>query len=313
MPKKKINFKESLTKIQEIEDTFSTSAVVAFSNMEPEDQAQFEAVWLKLPPGQRQRIVTTMLDLAEDDVKLDFTAVLFFILGDLDPGVRKTAIEGLWEDDSREFLAKLLTLLSDDPDESVREKAALGLSRFAYLAEMNELLPRWIERLHNALLAQAAPENRSISVRRRSLEALGYFGEDERTLRLIEKAYTSDDELLKASAVRAMGRSVNKRWLPEVGKELSSPDPALRYEAATAAGELGFDELVPPIIALVDDEDREVQLAAIWALGQIGGPEAKRYLSQLCDSEDETIVNAATDALAEITYADNPLNVLSNS
>ena len=312
MAKKTPNFNESLNKIQDTEQPFSTSALVAFSNMEPEDQERFETAWNELPLERRRKAVAAMIELAEEDVQLDFGPVLFFMLNDKDVQVRSKAIEGLWEDESREFLAKLLELLANDPEEFVREKAALGLSNFAYLAELGKLKERWIEKLREALLAQAAPENRSVPVRRRSLEALGYFGQDERTLRLIEKAYTSDDELLKASALKAMGRSVNKRWLPEIGKELSNREPALRYEAAAAAGELGSEELVPPIIGLTEDEDREVQLAAIWALGQIGGPEARRKLSELSNNEDEGLVSAAKDALAEITYADNPLNVLSN-
>jgi len=117
---------------------------------------------------------------------------------------------------------------------------------------------------------------------------------------------------MKASALKAMGRSINKRWLPEVGKELTSAEPSLRYEAATAAGEMSADELTQPVIRLCDDTDREVVLAAIWALGQIGGPESSRALKALANSDDEALANAANEALTELAFANNPLNVMNN-
>ncbi len=306
---KKLNFQESLTRIKDTESDFSTGALYALSNMEPENQAKFEAAWPLIEVERRRRVVAAVIELAEDDIELDFNLPYFFMLSDLDPLVRGKAIDGLWEDESRELLAKLLDILAHDPDEFVREKAALGLSRFALLGETGKLKERWTTRLREGLLAVPP---KPLAVARRALEALGYFGQDEIVLKAIERAYTSDDELLKASALKAMGRSVNKRWLPEVGKELSSPDPALRYEAVQAAGEMGSDELLQPVIELTNDRDLEVQLAAIWSLGQIGGPEAQRTLKNVQESDRETLVNAANDALAELTYSANPLNVLGN-
>ncbi len=305
-------FNESLAKIRDVEQPLSALALAALSDMEPEDQASFEATWKDLPLERRRKVVSTMIELAEDDVKLVYNIPFFHMLDDPDAQVRGRAIEGLWEDETRDFLSKLLTMLTNDPDETVREKAALGLSHFAYLAELGKFKGRLVERMREELFAQCTSENSSVYVRRRCIEALGYFGQDDRTLKLIDNAYASDDDLVKQSALKAMGRSVNKRWLPEVGKELSSREPALRYEAATAAGELASEELLQPIIGLVEDEDREVQLAAIWALGQIGGPEANRMLNLLNKSEDETLATAATEALAEIVYSNNPLNVLGN-
>lgn len=307
----KISFTENLAKIKDVEQPFSTAALSALSNMEANDQTAFEAAWPQLPLERQRRIAATLAGLAEDDIELDFAIPFYFMLSDPDAQVRGKAIEGLWEDESREFMSKLLLLLASDPDEGVREKAALGLSRFAYLAELGKIKQNRAARLRESLLEQCRGDFEPIMVSRRALEALGYFGQDEQVLKTIERAYANDDELLRASALKAMGRSINKRWLPEVGKELSSEDPALRYEAATAAGEMGSDELLQPLIALLDDPDREVLMAVIWSLGQIGGPEANRVLKELSTSEEESIATAASDALAEITYASNPLNVLS--
>ncbi len=306
----KINFQESLVKIIDTKQPFSTGALYAFSNMEPEDQARFELAWPAIVPERRRRVVTALVELAEDDIELEFAGVYFFLLKDEDPQVRGRAIDGLWEDESRELLARLLELVAKDPDENVREKAALGLSRFALLAETGKLKERWVTRLRQGLFDRLHSDDASVS--RRALEALGYFSQDDQVIRAIQEGYNSDDELIKASALKAMGRSLNKRWVPEVGKELGSEEPVLRYEAVAAAGEMNADELTQPVIRLCEDPDREVQLAAIWSLGQIGGAESSRTLKAITDSEDEILATAATEALAELAFASNPLNVMGN-
>jgi HEAT repeat protein len=306
----KINFQENLAKITDTKQTFSTGALTALSNMEPENQARFETAWPLVEPDRRRRVATALVELAEDNISLDFTGVFHFLVKDADPQVRGRAIEGLWEDETRDWLNKLLELVAKDPDETVREKAALGLSNFAYLAETNKLTDRLTKKVREGLFEQL--KSKDMGVSRRVLEALGYFGQDEAVIRAIQEAYNSDDELVKASALKAMGRSINKRWLPEVGKELTSPEPALRYEAATAAGEMSADELTQPVILLVEDPDREVVLAAVWALGQIGGQESSRTLKALENGDDETLAAAATEALTELAFASNPLNVVSN-
>ncbi len=307
--KTKLKFGESLARLKESEE-FPISALYAFSNLEPQDQTRFEAEWPSLTVERQRRVVATLAELAEEDVKLDFSTLYFFTLSDPDAQVRGKSIEGLWEDESRELLTKLLTILNDDPDVSVREKAALGISRYAYLAELGKLKERWANRLHETLVTLVTDPRTPMPVFRRCLEALGYFSTDDRVIKLVEKAYDSDDELIKGSALKAMGHSINKRWLPEVGKDLSNAAPLLRYEAVMAAGEMGSDELLQPIINLTGDHDREVQLAAVWSLGQIGGPEASRFLKEIGESDDETMAAAALEALDEITYAANPMNVL---
>jgi HEAT repeat protein len=306
----KINFQESLAKIIDTKQPFSTGALYAFSNLEPENQARFEAAWPRIDVERRRRVVMSLVELAEDDIELEFTSVYFFLLKDQDPKVRGKAIDGLWEDESRELLARLLEMVAKDPDAGVREKVALGLGRFAYLAETGKLKERWATRVRQGLFDRLHSDDSDIS--RRALEALGYFGHDDQVIRAVQEGYNSDDELIKASALKAMGRSINKRWLPEIGKELGSEEPSLRYEAAMAAGEMSADELTQPVIRLVEDEDREVQLAAIWALGQIGGSESSRTLKAVSNGEDEVLANAANEALTELAFASNPLNATNN-
>lgn len=309
----KISFNDTLQMLEDKGQTISNVALQALSNLElePENLAKLEKTWPTLEIERRQKTVAALVELAEEDVQLNFSAVLLMALStDSDPKVRGKAIEGLWEDETIEALNKLVFVLANDSDETVRERAAIGLSRFAYLAEVGKLKERFVQKLRNALFAQLETDQISTTVGRRAIEALGYFGEEEAVIKLIEKAYASDDEFLKSSALKAMGRSVNRRWLPEIGKELSSNLPALRYEAATAAGELATEELLTPLMRLLNDRDQEVKLATIWALGQIGGPEPTRRLKELVSDENEVIVEAANEALAEIAFNKDALNIL---
>jgi hypothetical protein len=307
--KTKVTFEENLAKITDTSKAAPTSALYALSNMTPEHQAQFEAAWKGLEVERRRKIAGSLNDLVEEVVELDFSAVYSFLLQDQDDEVRGKAVEGLWEDESREVLGQLLNLLESDPSSYVREKAATGVGRFVYLAELNRLPQRWIDRIRDTLFAQLA-KNNPVEVERRLVESLGYFNNNEQVTKIIEKAYQSDDDLLKAGALRAMGRNLNPRWLPEIGKELSNSDPLLRFEAATAVGELGSKELLPSLVKLCEDEDREVRQAAIWALGQVGGPEAVRTLKSLLNDRSEAVREAAQEALKEVNFNEQPLNPL---
>jgi len=229
------------------------------------------------------------------------------MLDDDDSEVRASAIEGLWENTSTTLLHQLLRLMRSDPAPQVRAAATISLSRFAYQAELAEIDTRDGQALRDGLLAMINDARQPLEVRRRALESAGYFGSIDEIQRQIELAYTSDEQLLRESALVAMGRSMLERWLPTIGRELTSPSPALRYEAARAAGEMGEDArtLLAKLAPLLNDHDSEVALAAIWALGQVGGDSAKRVLQQVHKSEDETRRQAAADALEELSLGEN--------
>ena len=123
----------------------------------------------------------------------------------------------------------------------------------------------------------------------------------------IELAYAGNEQLLRESALVAMGRSMLARWLPTIGAALGSASPALRYEAARAAGEMAESAraLALPLASLIDDSDSEVALAAIWALGQVGGDFARGALQRARKGRDETRGQAADDALEEMSLDEN--------
>jgi HEAT repeat protein len=298
------------TYIQEIgarEHKLAMRDLKPLSGLDFAEREAFYQAWQAIAPVRRDEIAHAMVELAEDNVDLDFRAALFWMLDDEDAGVRAAALEGLWEDLSGRLMRRLLTLLRDDPAPDVRAGAALALSRFAYQSALGELADAETAVLRAVLVGAALDQGQPLDVRRRALESAGYFADAPEVQREIELSYAGDEQLLRESALVAMGRSMLPRWLPTIGTALSHISPALRYEAARAAGEMAEDAhaLVPRLVPLLDDGDSEVALAAIWALGQIGGEAARRALKRIRKSSDETRSQAASEALEELSLGDS--------
>src|SRR5262245_63356350 len=121
------------------EHTLAMRDLKPLSGLDLAEREVFWPAWQAIAADRRDQIARAMLELAEDNVDLDFGAALFWMLDDEDAGVRVAAIEGLWEDLSGRLMRRLLTLLRDDPVPDVRAGAALALSRFAYQSELGEL------------------------------------------------------------------------------------------------------------------------------------------------------------------------------
>jgi hypothetical protein len=273
------------------------------SGLGRDEHAAFWRAWQALSPTRREEIAHAMVELAEDNVDLDFSEVLFWCLNDDDASVRTHAIEGLWENDSARLMHRLIDLLRADPAPMVRAAAALALSRFAYQASLDELERTDAAAVQQVLLDAIRDPQTPLDVRRRALESAGYFAELDEVQRQIEQAYRSDEQLLRESALVAMGRTLLPRWLPLIERELSNVSPALRYEAARAAGEMAEEArtLLPKLAPLINDDDGEVVLMTIWALGQIGGEHARRLLQRVRKSQNEAYREAADEALEELS------------
>ena len=261
---------------------------------------------MKSPVERRRELVERMIELAEDNIELDFSAVLRACLRDKDAEVRAKAAQGLWDSEDRTIVRPLIDLLLKDEDSTVREAAAGTLAKFAELAGEGKLVRRDVQRISQALLTVVTSPDEEIGTRCRAIEALAPLDLDQ-VRSIIEEAYADTDLRIRQSAIFAMGRSSDSRWLPTVIKEMRNPDAALRYEAATACGFLGEDDTLPYLISLLNDEDTQVQLAAVRSLGAIGGDLARRALVQAMKRGDDAIEEAAEEALANIDFDDDPL------
>jgi HEAT repeat protein len=282
------------------------AALLALSDLSSEDRTTLREAWPRLPVEQRRHITSNLVTLAEDNIELDFRHVFLISLEDGDAQVRLSGIEGLYEDESRVLLLRLLTMLKSDPDEHVREAVAKALGRFTYLAECDKLGSQ-ADALRSTLIASASDLGETRDVRRRAIEALGNYHDDKEVQDLISESYSRGGKSAE-SAVFAMGRSMDERWQQIVMDELESDHPAMRYEAARAAGEMALEDALPFLVRMIEDSDTEVRLAAVWALGQIGGKPAAEALARALKSNEPAMREAAKEAISELAFAADPLS-----
>ncbi len=304
--KAKVDITAVLERLADTTKRPSLSILYSLSDLTREDLLRFQAMWGDLPLRRRRWLARNLVELAEERVELYYIPLFRWLLGDPDPEVRVQAIEGLWEDEDVGLIHPLVRLLREDESEAVRAAAATALGRFVLLGELGEIDAPFAMIAEKALLATIHTPQESVEVRRRAVEAVAYSSESG-VRDVIRNAYYDEDEMMRVSAVFAMGRSADRHWRHIVMAELNSELPAMRFEAARACGELELRESVPELARLAEDEDIEVRQAALWALGRIGGPEARRILLAYAESAEEVIRDAAESALEELEFAEDAL------
>jgi HEAT repeat protein len=301
-----MDFEEYLDQLTDGAVQLKVADLQRLSALVGDGHAAFAARWAEIDVRRRRRIVQELSDLAEDNVELNFDAVFQVGLGDDDVDVRRECVKALWEHDGSDIIEPLLGLLAADGDAGVRAEAALALGRYVMLHEEGRLRDRYFESVEAGLRAALDKVEETVEVRARALEAIG--SHNEQWVRdAIRNAYESDSHRLKVSAVNAMGRSCDDRWLPLLVRELANDDPEVRYEAAVACGTLADERAIPHLVKLVLDPDDEVKQAAITSLGEIGGAQAKAALLLLLESESEATRESAADALASLEFEEDPL------
>ncbi|MCB0173240.1 MAG: HEAT repeat domain-containing protein [Anaerolineae bacterium] len=301
------SFREILQQLGS-EPKLSSSKLYSLSRMNQTNLNTFNEVWPTIPVQRRRTIIQELMETAEVNFEVDFDPVFLTALADEDAEVRTVAIKSLWDYEQPSLIHPLIHLLKTDEASTVREAAASGLGKFVYLKELEEI--DWNEGnlAEEALLEIIHQSDEDSDVQRRAVEAIA-FSSRPGVAEIIEAAYYSDDEKFQVSAVFAMGRSADKRWLPLVIEELDNNNTEIRFEAARSCGELEAKGAVNKLIIIIDeDPDLEVQEMAIWALGRIGGDLARQALEACLDSENEVLAMAAEESLDELNiFADDDL------
>ena len=290
-----------------VEARTSKSLLFGLSGLSRSEGDQFEAVWQGLDPGYRRRVLRDLLAFAEANVEMDYRQVGLVGLIDVDPVVRETAVELLWEDESLEVMNQLVQLAAQDPAPSVRAAAATALGRFILLGELGDLPEEATVPAQDIAIRLLQDPNEPVEVKRRALEAIANCSHPI-VPGAIESAYHSEGQLMRVSALYAIGRSCDERWEDIVLEALEVDDAEMRYEAARAAGELEIAEAVPLLGRLILDDDREILEVVIWSLGEIGGKEAVRILEALAETaeetEDDVLMEAIEDAIGNASLAE---------
>jgi|YelNatPaOPRAMG01_1025707.scaffolds.fasta_scaffold70600_2 HEAT repeat protein len=304
-----VPFREDLAEILGEGRPLSHRRLARLSNLDGEELAAFRDAWEATSPERRLRVISSLLELTEDNTDLNFREVFFFCLRDDLPRVRAAAIEGLWDDESYAFLEQLLVLAGKDPSPEVRSQALLALTRFTYLIETTDYFQEFRQPVHDLLLSLWRDPAAPLEVRRRAIEAVSYLSDSAEVEEAIAASYRASEREMRVSAIHAMGHHMAERWLAAIQQELESEDPEMRYEAAQASGEMANPALVPYLAPLLDDEDHEVARAAIWALGEIGGTQARRLLERCLRATEADIREAAEEALGTLRFFEDPMRL----
>ena len=287
----------------ETNEDVSIADLYLLSDMPSTSLATFGERWATLSDDRRRTISRHLADISEENFQVDFSPVSLLLFKDPLTEVRTAALDTLWDTTNINLIEPIIKLMQEDEASAVRASAAATLGHFILMAHWDEL-PRHIEQpIVEALVPNLHNDTLDPAIRRATIESLAGSSYPE-IERHIELAYEDGDPQMQRSAVFAMGRTANKRWLPIVLNELEHYDSEMRAEAAQAAGVIGSAEASPALVELAYyDEDLEVRLTAVIALGAIGGDVASRALSQLAeDPEAADLHETIDDALEEMMW-----------
>lgn len=301
-----MELQDYLLELKDHRRRLSSSRLTNLSELSADEVIDFREAWAEMEVARRREVMRHLLQLAEDNVELDFDAVFISALDDDDADVRCVAVQGLWEHEGRDLISPLIQLMQADPEAAVRAQAASALGNYVLRAEFQQLNNVDGKRVEEALHAVVDDEDEQTEVRASALKSVSARSAGW-VRRSIEEAYASANRRMRLGAVHSMGRHCDPRWLPILMRELRSDDPEMRFEAVTACAALGGEAAVPELIELVEDDDQEVQEAAVAALGDIGGDEARDALEALVKNPDPRLREAALSALEEIDFNEDPL------
>ncbi len=279
------------------------------SDPSSDEVAEFARACVDMDEGRRREVISALVEQAEDNLELDFTAIFRQCLKDDDDWLAQLGIEGLWEQEERWLITELVELLHSERGPQVRAAAALAMGKFPLLAQEGKVHSQDGELVYRVLMDFLEDDIEDLEVRRRCLEAVAPFNTEE-VQDYIQWAYDNEDQDLRSSSVYAMGRTGNTAWLPTLLRELESHDPAVRYETAHACGELGEQEATPALVELLADDDPEVRMAAIASLGKVGGALARRALLDCERDGDAAMSEAAHAELENLQFLDDPMRLL---
>jgi HEAT repeat protein len=286
---------------------YPRSMLVGLSDLSVGEARALDVAWPHIAVEVRRAVPLELTDLAEERVDYVFNRALTTMLDDPDAAVRQLAIGGLWEDRDERLAGLLATMVRDDDSEDVRAAAARGLGQFVERIELGEIGGSVREQVLVALREVLANEMESLHVRARALESMAVLSGDDSVMTAIDRFYAEDDTGFRATAIFAMGRSMNPAFLATVLNETASDDPEVRFEAARAAGRLGDTSALPVLADLLTDEDTEVRHASINALGEIGGTAAIRYLRRAAAEMPDADLELIEEALSEAAVVVDPL------
>jgi HEAT repeat protein len=305
MMAEKLSFQIVLDHLLDSQKDIPQSHLRFYSDLDPKSLRLFLDVWPRVQPARKLILLDRLLSQLEADTIVYYEDIGRALLDDPDGEVRARAIRLLVESDDPKLAGKLIDIFLNDADLAPRMEAVQLLGEFILLGELEKVKEDQQRKIEDALLSVVRGEDNP-TLRKRALESLSFSSRPE-IAALIESAFERADPAWKASALRAMGRSHDERWIEEVVSMLLDEDPLIKFAAIEAAGQLIIEGAVPILLQILDDEeeDDDVAAAAIWSLSQIGGDDARTYLVALIEqTEDEDLVEFLEDALENLNFTE---------
>jgi hypothetical protein len=114
---------------------------------------------------------------------------------------------------------------------------------------------------------------------------------------------SSQDSLVRATALRALNRSRVRQYTPLYITQLTDPSPLVRLEACKALNRMPDVNAVPQLMKMIGriEEDKDVRIAATEALRHYKQLEVARALVKLLNERDFGIAWQARRGLTDIT------------
>jgi HEAT repeat protein len=287
-------------------ENVSTSDTLLYGLSDLSDEAllALRPVWQGLDTGYKQLLVEILIDEMQDDLYgMNYDELGVLCLTDAQASVRRAGAELLAISDSLAVLEHLVRAIQVERVDMVKAELATTLGAFVYLDEVGDIAEGATAEARELLLRLYLDEGEGSEVRGRALEAIAYSSEVDVDA-YIMACYRGSDDVLKRSAVVAMGRTADTaRWENIVIDEIERGTGDVQLEAVRAAGELQIEEAVPVLMAFFEDSDTPGQEVVVWSLGEIGSREAVRFLERIAEiaeeEDDEEMLMLVEDALSQ--------------
>ncbi len=281
-PLDELPFDEVLTALLDEDQILDPLYLYRLSDISQENLASLARIWGDIMIVRRRALIEDLEVLTDDNTLLSFEGVYRLALKDEDEQVRFFTTRAIEVFDTDDLIPYFLDVLEKEESVDLRAVTTSILGKYIYRGELDKIsakLKKKIEDKLFAILKSSEPDD----IRRRALEAISFSSRDEVRDHIL-LAYESDDEDWIASAIFAMGRSLDIEYGEMVCDRLDHTSPRVRLEAVRACGELTLEDALPIILDLLDDLPA-IREAAILALSQIGGEDAGPALQGLLDDE----------------------------
>lgn len=228
---------------------------------------------------------------------------------DLDPEVRRLAVEGMSGIDEQDRVVPLLSALSD-PDPLVIQAAIHGLKRGPAAMAMTPLEPL-LKHEHAGVRAAAAQALEALGwtpsepegemcflVAKGQFTLLARFG--AAAIPILEWVLATNASSTHLQVVEALGQIEDPRALPPLVQILKAEDPSLCVRAVDALGRRGGQEVVGPIIEMTRHPNPHVRACAVEALGRLHATEAVDTICSLLSDKAWDVRRQAAEILGRL-------------